>query len=391
MTQHAAQSSPDPSHAATLVQDAAFLRTVVDRCLAAAAVAVDTEFVWTSTFYPRLGLIQLGISPEEVWLVDGVLLTDLSPLAELLQDERVVKVFHDPEMDLPILARAVGCQTRNVFDTRLAAGFAGFPGILSLARLITEFFGVDLPKTQTRTDWCHRPLTPHQLAYALDDVRYMPELRERLLDRARELGNEAWLMEEMARYGRADQTAETDPEEAFRAVKGMGRLPPPQMAVLQQLIAWRELAARRLDLPRRRVLSDEAAIVLARRQPRDAKSIQKLECVARRTARDHADELVAAITVGAAMPQEQWPRLPSSPLDSKTLKEHADAVLEAVRTVATAHSVDPGIVTSRRDANHLILSHVRGKVDGHPLRHGWRAELLGTVLDPLLQAVPQRG
>ncbi len=391
MTEHVPPSSPDPAHAAALVQDVAALRDVAARCLAAPAVAVDTEFVWTSTYYPRLGLIQLGISHEDVWLVDAVALSDLSPLVPLFESEQVVKVFHDPEMDLPILVRPTGCQFRNVFDTRLAAGFAGYEGILSLARLISEFFGVDLPKTQTRTDWCHRPLTPHQLAYALDDVRYMPELRERLLARARELGNEAWLLEEMARYELPEQTAENDPEEAFRTVKGMGRLPPAQMAVLQRVIAWRELAARKLDLPRRRVLSDEAAIVLARRQPRDAKSIQKLECVARRTARDHADELVAAIAAGCALPPEQWPRLNGSPLDSKTLKAHADVMLDAVRKVANARGVDPGIVTSRKDMNHLILSHARGSVDGHGLRTGWRAELLGDTLDPLLQAVPQRG
>jgi ribonuclease D len=388
MTDH---SEPSPSLTSALVQDSAALHAVVERCLASPAVAVDTEFVWTNTFYPRLGLIQLGISPEDVWLVDNIAIGDISPLAPLLMAENVVKIFHDPEMDLPILARSVGCQTTNVFDTRLAAGFAGFPSILSLARLIQEFFGVELPKTQTRTDWCHRPLTPHQLAYALDDVRYMPELRERLIGQIRERGNEAWMKEEMVRYEPPGQLVEPDPEELFRNVKGMGRLAPAQLAVLQKVIAWREEAARRLDLPRRRVLSDEAAIVLARRQPRDAKSIQKLECVARRTARDHAEELVAAIAEGSAMPAEQWPRLGGSPIDSKTMKTHADAILETVRQAAGKRDVDPAIVTSRRDANQLVIAQARGQVDGHPLRSGWRAELLGQDLDPVLLAVPRRG
>lgn len=388
MTEH---SAPHPDHADALVQTPEALHAVVARCLAAPAVAVDTEFVWTSTFFPRLGLIQLGVSPAEVWLVDNIAIGDISPLAPLLQAENVVKIFHDPDMDLPILARTVGCPTRNVFDTRLAAGFAGFPSILSLARLIQEFFGVELPKTQTRTDWCHRPLTPHQLAYALDDVRYMPELRERLLERVRERGNEAWLREEMARYEPPGQSPEADPEEAFRNIKGMGHLTPAQLAVLQKVVAWREEAARRLDLPRRRVLSDEAAIVLARRQPRDPQSVQKLECVARRTARDHAGELVAAIAAGAALPPGQWPRLGGSPIDSKTMKIHADAILETVRQAAAKRDVDPAIVTSRRDANQLVIAQVRGQTDGHPLRSGWRAELLGQDLDPVLQAIPRRG
>lgn len=387
MTDH---STPHPSHADALIEDAAALQTVVGRCLAAPAVAVDTEFVWTRTFYPRLGLVQLGISPEEVWLVDNIAIGDLSPLAPLLENEGVVKIFHDPDMDMTILARVTGCQTRTIFDTRLAAGFAGFPSILSLARLIQEFFGVELPKSQTRTDWCRRPLTPHQLAYALDDVRYMPELRERLLERVRERGNEAWLFEEMARYETTGQADEADPHEAFRAIKGMGRLAPPQLAVLQQVAAWREEAARRLDLPRRRVLSDEAAIVLARRQPREPKAVQKLECVARRTARDHAGELVAAIAAGIETSPENYPRLGGSPLDAKTLKTHADAILEAVRQAAEKRDVDPAIVTSRRDASQLVIAQALGQTEDHPLRNGWRAELLGQTLDPILRDIPRR-
>jgi ribonuclease D len=391
MNSHPPKSQPDPAHAENLIQDGDALAKVSARCRECEAVAVDTEFVWTRTYYPRLGLIQLAVSPEEAWLVDTVALTDLSPMAAMLTDGSTVKVFHDPEMDLPILVRAVGCQPVNVFDTRLAAGFAGLAGTLSLARLIQEFFGIELPKTQTRTDWCKRPLTPHQLAYALDDVRYMPRLRELLLERVRERGNEAWLQEEMDRYNQPEQVAPADPDEMFRTVKGMGRLSGVLLAILQKLVAWRELAARRMDLPRKRVLSDEACLELAKRQPKDGQAVVNLKCVARRTARECADEVAAAIAEGAAVPKKDWPRFRSSPLPQKVLKAHADAILNAVRRTAESRSVDPAIVTSRKDVNGLVLDQASGKLDGHPLRTGWRGELLNDVLDPLLRAVPVRG
>jgi len=391
MTHRSPNSQPDPVHCEALVQDAASLAKVVEQCLACPAVAVDTEFVWTRTFYPRLGLIQIGVSREDVWLVDTVTLPDLAPLGRLLADEAVVKIFHDPEMDLPILLRASGVQASNVFDTRLAAGFGGLAGTLSLARLISEFFGVDLPKTQTRTDWCRRPLTPHQLAYALDDVRFMPELREALIGKAQECGNEPWMREEMLRCSRPEQVAQSDPNEMFRTIKGMGRLAPAQLAVLQKLVAWRELAARRMDLPRRRVLSEEACMRLAKRQPRTGKAVAEMECVARRTAQECPDEVAAAIDEGRAVPQAEWPRLRSSSLPQKVLKEHADAILNAVRGAASARGIDPAIVTSRKGVNSLIFDHLRSEDDGHALRTGWRAELLSGALEPLLNALPTRG
>ena len=157
------------------------LHVLVERARKIDAVALDTEFVWERTYYPRLGLIQLALSREECFLIDPCALEDLSPLGELLADPTVVKIFHDASQDLAILRSATGAEPKSIFDTRLAAGFGGLSSTLSLAALVEILLDVKLKKTETRTNWLKRPLHPQQKDYALDDVRYLRKVRVLLL------------------------------------------------------------------------------------------------------------------------------------------------------------------------------------------------------------------
>jgi len=135
------------------------LAKLVSRARKTDAIALDTEFVWERTYYPQLGLIQVALSDEDCHLIDPCALTDLSPLGDLLSDRSVVKILHDAPQDLFILSRATGAAPQNIFDTRLAAGFANLPATLSLGSLIKNILDIDLPKTETRTNWLQRPLT----------------------------------------------------------------------------------------------------------------------------------------------------------------------------------------------------------------------------------------
>ena len=159
------------------------LQALIVRARATDTVAIDTEFVWERTYYPRLGLIQLALSDEDCFLIDPCALTDLSPLGELLADPAVVKIFHDAPQDLIILHQATGAVPQNIFDSRLAGGFAGLSAALSLGNLIKELLDIDLAKTGTHTNWLRRPLNPKQIDYAIDDVRYLQAARVLLLTR----------------------------------------------------------------------------------------------------------------------------------------------------------------------------------------------------------------
>jgi len=173
------------------------LNDLVEKARSTDAVAIDTEFVWTRTYLPQLGLIQLALSDEDCYLIDPLAIDDLSAFGKLLADQRVIKIFHDAPQDLAILHAATGHIPKNIFDTRLAAGFAGLPATFSLGNLIRNLLDISLAKTETRTNWLRRPLDKKQVNYALDDVRYLRAARVILVNRIIGPEIKSWLQEEL--------------------------------------------------------------------------------------------------------------------------------------------------------------------------------------------------
>lgn len=160
-----------PEHVATIT-DASTLRAFCERMRARDWIAVDTEFLRESTYYPKLCLVQIA-DREEIGLIDVLVIDDLDPLADLLSDSRVLNVFHSAEQDLEVLSQRFGPVPAPLFDTQIAAALVGQDDQMGYARMITALLEVDLPKTHTRTDWSRRPLPDGALYYAADDVRYL--------------------------------------------------------------------------------------------------------------------------------------------------------------------------------------------------------------------------
>lgn len=291
------------STAYSMIDTSAALRTLVDRLQEEAVLAFDTEFTWERTYYARLGLVQVAAADGRCFLIDPLAAGDLAPLGELLANARIVKILHDAPQDLMILRRATGAAARNVFDTRQAAGFAGLGAALSLANLLAETVGVHLAKAHTRADWLARPLAPEELDYAADDVRYLPEVAERLRGRARTAGVEAWLDEERATLDDPETTAEKPPEEAYLRIRAAANLAPRPLAALRELAAWREQAARASDLPRRWLLEDGELVAIASALPQTPDGLKlKPPAVARWGA-----ELLAAVRRAQEMPEANLP------------------------------------------------------------------------------------
>ena len=169
------------------------LAAVCREAEAAGLVGLDTEFVWERTYYPQLGVVQLSIDQDRCYLVDTVVLDAFEPLGALLGNGQVVKILHDAPQDLTIMKRLTGVSPRNIFDTRVAAGFVGYRASLSLQDLTKYLLNLSLEKTETRTDWLKRPLSDKQVKYALDDVRWLPAIREKTLERANRNGRFAWM------------------------------------------------------------------------------------------------------------------------------------------------------------------------------------------------------
>ena len=228
-----------------MIRNAVELNEVCAALRAGGLAALDTEFVWRSTNRPKLALVQLGATDGTSWAVDCLLALDTAPLADLLRDAGTVKVLHDAHQDLDHLFHYTGAKPVNVFDTQLAAAFAGLPAGLSLQKLLQETVDVGLAKTETTTDWMQRPLTDAQVSYALDDVRYLGEARAELLKRADALGTRAWLDAEMARYDDPALYGDPDPATVWTRVKcGRVHLDRRGLSFLRALAAVRELRAR---------------------------------------------------------------------------------------------------------------------------------------------------
>ncbi|MEQ1870774.1 MAG: ribonuclease D [Vicinamibacterales bacterium] len=360
------------------------LAEAVARWQGAPSVGLDTEFVRERTFRARLGLVQVVVA-NEVALVDAVRVTDLSPLSAILSDTRTRKILHSCSEDLPVLRRATGVSLGPLFDTQIAAAFAGLGPSLSYAALIFALLGVQLDKDETRTDWLRRPLSPEQLRYAADDVEYLPEAAAELERRLVALGRLEWAVEDSAALAASDADGPA-PEDAWRRVKGLDRHPPSVRAVARGLAAWREREAARLDVARPFLLRDETLIALARRDRVSLQETARLPGYDARRHAAHAPQWIEALAVARLEVEPGTaaidPPVPSAAdLDRRRALEEAIAALVARR--AAALSLPPELLLSRRQRDRA-LDTWGGRGSLASAVGGFRGALLGAELDALV-------
>jgi ribonuclease D len=375
------------THAHQFIQTPGELQNLAARLAGESCVVLDTEFVWERTFYPILGLVQIALPDGSCYLLDTVAAPDLSPLAGVLSDPRIEKILHDAPQDLMILNRAAGAPARRVFDTRLAAGFAGMDSQTSLQNLLADLAGVQLPKGHTRTDWTARPLSRDQLEYAVDDVIHMPRVALLLREKARASGVEGWLDEELAELFDKATYAERAPEESFLRIKASSFLQPRNLAALKELAAWRERTARAADLPRGFVVTDPELVSVAQVLPASEADFSKCRQLDPRIARRHGAHLLAAVKRGLDAPEAQWPKPVAPPDERQVGRERIQALLHAIRVKAEERHVDSRLVATKGEVVQVLAEGPDAKPGNHRLLRGWRAELLGnTVTSALGQA-----
>ena len=329
------------------------LERVCSRLLAEPVVAVDTEFFWERTYYPVLGLVQVAVRDGTCWLIDPVELRDISPFGEVLASPSVVKILHDAVQDLTILSRATGASPKNIFDTRAAAGFAGLSSICSLKSLIEEVLGISLEKSETLSDWLERPLSGSQIRYAAEDVVYLAEVRERLMAAATPKALE-WMAADFAALDDPGLYAERTCSDAYRRVKGYGRLPDSLKPVVRELAAWREETARILDIPRNYVAKDDSLIELSERPPARIADLVAVRGVRHYLPNDLAQAGVNRIRMARKLPPEEPFRGPI--YDRKAVKNLARQVLDAIAERCKTFNIDPQLVGAMHDAESWICT-----------------------------------
>jgi len=368
-----------------LIEHPEQLAAAVLRWQSASWVALDTEFVRERTFRARLGLVQIAVA-DEIALVDAVRIRDLSPLAAIVSDPGTRKIMHSCSEDLPILRRATGVPLAPLFDTQIAAAFAGLGTALSYAAMILALVEVPLDKGETRTDWMRRPLSPQQLRYAAEDVDYLPEAAAELERRLVALDRLHWAIEDSARLAEADADGPA-PADAWRKVKGLDRCSAEVQAVARELAAWREREAAALDVARPFLLRDETLLALARR---DAVSMQDVVRLPGYDPRRHSRYAAQWIDALAAARRAVETRGPShttpAPLSSGDFKRRValgEAVAALVARRAGDLSLPPELLLSRRQRERAIEAW-DGQGSLAASIGGFRGALLGAELDGLV-------
>jgi ribonuclease D len=334
-------------------------------------VTVDTEFLRETTYYPKLCLIQLA-SPDEAVLVDP-LAPDLSlePFLALMSDAKVVKVFHAARQDLEIVWMIGRLIPAPLFDTQVAAMVCGYGDSVGYEQLANDLAKARIDKSSRFTDWSRRPLTEAQLAYAESDVTHLRDIYLALAADLAASGRESWVAEEMAVLN-SPGTYEVKPENAWLRLKGRIRK-PKELAALIELAAWREREAQHRDVPRQRVLKDDALMDIVQRAPRSAEALGELRSVPNGFERSRAGgEVLAAIERAQAIDPQTLPKL-----ERERGRPANGAVLDLLKVLlkATADSerVAPKIIASSDDLEAIAFD---DEADV-PALQGWRREVFG--------------
>jgi len=353
------------------------LRQLCRRAQSTGRVAIDTEFFWERTFYPQLGIVQMGLSGTDLHLIDAVALPDLPGLGEVLADPGVELILHDAVQDLQILSRHTGSLPCHVFDTRRAAGFAGMLSTVSLSNLLKEVLEVHLPKAETRSNWLQRPLSDDQVAYALDDIRHMPALRDALCTGATTRGNGEALAEEMRIYDDPSLYTDSVPDAVYLRYKP-SRWKEQQRTLLYTLVCWREEEARRRDRPRSHIMQDADLLALVQHAPLGSAGLEAVRGLSRHTLQRHRQAILdAAGTAGQLDPDALPAAPPKEDRMGAELKKKIQDRLDMIKMKAESAGVDPALVGSKADITALV----RFAIEGGPLpperlRRGWRTRFL---------------
>lgn len=356
------------------VDEPGALDDLVARLLAEPRYALDTEFHGERTYWPRLALVQIAW-PGGIALVDPLAL-DMTPLAAVLGGAGCM-VAHAAEQDLTILERACGRNPTHLFDTQVAAGFIGL-GSPSLVLLVERLLGSRLGKGDRLTDWTRRPLSEEQRVYAAADVDHLLALHDVLVDRLTDAGRLDWALDECEQRRLRIRTR-PEPEVAWWKTKGARQLRGKARGVAQEVVAWRERTAERLDVPPRFVLSELALTGIIHRPPRTRDELNAVRGVDSRALRDGASsELLGAVERGLALEPPAL-RLPESDRVDRSLAPAVTVLGAWLAQRAGELDLDAAVLATRADLTQLLQG------NESRLGSGWRAELVGAPLKRLLE------
>ncbi|MDD5271236.1 MAG: ribonuclease D [Methylovulum sp.] len=342
-------------------------------------LALDTEFLREKTYYPKFCLLQIA-TPDWVACVDPIALPDLDALFTALENPAIVKVFHSCRQDLEIFYQIRGKLPSPIFDTQVAAPLLGYQDNPGYAMLVSSLLNVNLSKAHTRADWSKRPLSEAQIEYAADDVIYLCQIYQIMLQKLAELGRSDWLQHDFAELSNPD-IYQIDPANAWLKIKGKNKLTGRQLSIIQAITEWREKTAQQEDRPKSWLLRDELLFDIAKLQPETVGDLLAVRGINESVVRRYGKDLCQLIT--AAKNQPPIPLSVEGRAAKKNQQQEAilDILTALVRVRAEENALNPSILATRKDLEVLLLD----DDDDCPLLHGWRYTMAGKELVGLLK------
>ncbi len=354
-----------------IIKDTSELASFAADIAARPFIAVDTEFMREKTFWPILCLVQVAADGAEAIidpLADDI---DLSPLLDVLIKKDVVKVFHAARQDIEIFYRLIGEVPAPLFDTQIAAMACGFGDQIGYEPLMRTLVSAKIDKGSRFTDWSRRPLTDAQLSYALSDVTHLREAYPILREKLHNEDREHWVEEEMQAL-LDDGLYYVEPEDAWRRLRLRG-VKPKELGPLMKLAEWREREAHERDVPRSRILKDDAIYELSRLQPKTAKDLSRARSIPNGFERSAAGGAIFdAIIEGAKTPRDALPDI-FKPDRQKAPADVVDLLKVLLKRQCEQYGVAPKLIASGADLEAIA----RGEFDGVPAMNGWRREVFG--------------
>jgi len=360
------------------------LRQYCDKLARAKRISFDTEFVSEHTYRPVLCLIQVD-ADDELGVIDPITISDVTPFWEVVATPGHETIVHAGRGEVEFCMTAIGRPPAQLFDVQLAAALAGAEYPAGLGTLLAKFLGTTPSKHETRTDWRRRPLSKRQVEYALNDVRYLPALRDKLHDILQQRGRLDWMAEEMATAVEVIQKAMS--HDRWRRVSGNAGIDARGLAIIRELFHWRDAEARRRDQPARRVLRDDLIVELARRGSADPARIRAVRGMERGDLLRRLDDLAAAIQRGLDLPEAECPpRVVRE--QTPELSVLGQFLFAALGSICREVQLAPNLVGTPGDIREWIVYRTasnRSKSGGAPqLARGWRSQFVGRLFDDLL-------
>ncbi|MGH2838163.1 MAG: ribonuclease D [Thermoleophilaceae bacterium] len=358
---------------------------VAEQARDAGVLGIDTEFMSEGRYRPLLCLIQLAVpngDSSRVELIDPFDRPAGKPLADVLADPDVEIVMHAARQDVAILRRVLRTEVRGLFDTQLAAGFAGLSASLGYGALLDQLLGVKLKKGEGFTKWDRRPLTPQQLRYAQDDVVHLIQLADAIKERLEENGRLEWVREECRPLEEA--TDERDVHEVWRRLPRVNQLSGEARAVAREVAGWRERVAQKEDKPPSTIVADQAVVAISRTAPRHVDKLRDIRGLYPKAIKRWGHEIVAAVKQGAKAE-------PPAKEGGGGFSTAADAPLIALcEALVRARALEAGLayelIASRADLTRVVVAARLGRPEPEVRTlQGWRRAVVGEELDGLLR------